>query len=188
MSIRQETFKEKMAEAKMLLGSPMKVEAFNAIWDRFKDSFTTSDFSQAMDIVIESGEKLIYPVILRALRTCKNRRMEAELRTSREKEAKEARLSEGDVGMAEVKTIIADMQKRIGFDNGKFLGLPIIKNNTVLIRKDGTREKCYMDPNQPGFDDACMVVYVQDGEARIRQVYIDPLKVKIIRKTDRKEG
>ena len=61
MSIRQETFKEKMAEAKMLLGSPMKVEAFNAIWDRFKDSFTTSDFSQAMDIVDRKRRKTYIP-------------------------------------------------------------------------------------------------------------------------------
>lgn len=184
--IKQETFRTKMAEAKDLLGSNMKAQAFDTMYDRLKDYYTNGDFEKAIDAVVENGDKLVYPVLKKALTFYKVRRVESDIKTDKAKEAKEMSHLEQDRGGYDIQSIIKDLQRRLAFE-GKFPEIPYIKYNSVIIDFEGNAINCYIDASQPGFEDHLTVVHEEEGGGLMRNVYIDTVGLNIIQRTEREE-
>jgi hypothetical protein len=182
--IKHEVFKKKMEEARDLLGSAMKISAFDTMYDRFKDWYDTQDFTQGIDAVVEDGSKLIYPVIRKSMDKYRERRVEAEIRSQKSKEVKEMGRVERTRGeIADVQSIVKDLEKRMAFEPGEFPEIPFVKYNTVLVHESGFKEDCYIDQNQPGFEEAVTIVHEQDGESIRRRVVLDTTGLKIVSKT-----
>jgi hypothetical protein len=187
--ISREKFKNKMEEARDLLGSTMKLSAFDAMYDRIKDNYIDKDFIQAIDAVVENGEKLIYPVLVKSLNTYKDRRMEAQRRDEKRQRSREMARLEGDrtKDLVTVKSIVDDLGKRLQFE-GKFPDLPYVKLNSVLVCKDGSKENCFIDDKQPGFWDRVTVEHELFCGDISRRLNLNTDGLRVVRLTTRKDA
>lgn len=178
--IKKETFKIKMEEARDLLGSTMKISAFQVMYDRCYTFYNNSDFEQAIDQIVENGDKLIYPVLKKAMDKARERRVDMELRNKKAQQAKEAAKYERTRGdISSVKSIIEDLQKRIEYPELAD-GLKIVKYNSVLVHENGRREECFIDFGQKGFDDALTVVHELVDGHMMRRCVLNTTGLKIV--------
>lgn len=87
--IMREFYDRELADTLLLLGSTLKREASDAIYDRIKANFINADFREALNYILSPEReihKFSFPVLLKALNVCRAKRFEKEHDDDRAKE------------------------------------------------------------------------------------------------------
>jgi hypothetical protein len=172
--IKQETFREKFKDAKLLLNATIKGEAGDAIYDRVKDRFTQSDFILAIDAVVELGDKLNYFTLKRQLDKFKAVRLDAE------RQAEKMKIREQELNMPRKAPEVMKMLNAImchDIETIKKYGMdkPFLKGNAILIGKDGYHRDILIDFDPEGDNERIATrTYEQVGENVVLKAFITP--------------
>lgn len=150
-----------------------------AIWERIYDKFTDDDMIKAFDDMTEAEvTKLTYPVVLRYLRKHKDVRIHVQ--QQKDKARIRSDIETALLTHQEISDMVqAVLQKRN--DEGAVKRPPVIKPNSVIVRRDGTRVSAWID-----HDDNNMIIgkvltlnYEERGGGHmVRSLTIDLKQVK----------
>lgn len=166
--ITEALFKDKLKETYILLGIDYgagKQEATaRAMLEKVQKYYTDEDLSRALDEIVEKNiQKLNYPVLVQHLRKFKAMRTDADIQRTKY-ELNSDPIGTVDPNVTRLVKGLVEKSDIILAEFGIDLNRPYLKNNAVIIGKDGKQRNVCIDHSQPG---------IEKGFTQLREISAD---------------